>query len=66
MSAGRLCLYGAGPGNCACRGGVASDLAAADVALAPLELGAARVGEDVVRIPDLIGLEQLLEDAGLL
>ncbi|ERI52879.1 chemotaxis protein [Pseudomonas sp. EGD-AK9] len=45
---------------------VASDLAAADVVLAPLELGAARVGEDVVRIPDLIGLEQLLEDAGLL
>ena len=45
---------------------IESDLPAADVALAPLELGAARVGEDVVRIPDLIGLEQLLEDAGLI
>lgn len=45
---------------------VGADLPAVDVALAPLELGAARVGEDVVRIPDLIGLEQLLEDAGLI
>lgn len=45
---------------------VESDLPAADVALAPLELGAARVGADVVRIPDLIGLEQLLEDAGII
>lgn len=45
---------------------VASDLPAADVALAPLELGAARVGDEVVRIPDLVGLEQLLADAGLI
>ncbi|OEC36760.1 chemosensory pili system protein ChpC [Pseudomonas cuatrocienegasensis] len=45
---------------------IASDLPAADVELAPLELGAARVGDDVVRIPDLIGLEQLLADAGLI
>ncbi|MBU1329146.1 MAG: chemotaxis protein CheW [Gammaproteobacteria bacterium] len=45
---------------------IASDLPAVDVELAPLELGAARVGDDVVRIPDLIGLEQLLADAGLI
>ncbi|MGP0171519.1 chemotaxis protein CheW [Pseudomonas sp. NCHU5208] len=45
---------------------VERELPAAEVELAPLELGAARVGEDVVRIPDLIGLEQLLEDAGLI
>lgn len=45
---------------------VGSDLPAADVELAPLELGAARVGEDVVRIPDLAALEQLLADAGLI
>lgn len=45
---------------------VATDLPAVDVELAPLELAAARVGDDVVRIPDLAGLEQLLEDAGLI
>lgn len=45
---------------------VAADLPAAEVDLAPLELAAARVGEEVVRIPDLVGLEQLLEDAGLI
>ncbi|WAJ37346.1 chemotaxis protein CheW [Pseudomonas sp. GOM7] len=45
---------------------VERELPAAEVDLAPLELGAARLGEDVVRIPDLIGLEQLLEDAGLI
>lgn len=45
---------------------VEHELPAAEVDLAPLELGAARVGEDVVRIPDLIGLEQLLEDAGFI
>lgn len=45
---------------------IASDLPAADVQLAPLELGAARIGDEVVRIPDLIGLEQLLADAGLI
>jgi chemosensory pili system protein ChpC len=43
-----------------------SDLPAADVELAPLELGAARIGDDVARIPDLVGLEQLLADAGLI
>ena len=45
---------------------VGSELPAADVELAPLELGAARVGDDVVRIPDLAALEQLLADAGLI
>lgn len=45
---------------------VGNDLQAADVELAPLELGAARVGEDMVRIPDLVALEQLLADAGLI
>lgn len=45
---------------------VAADLPAADIELAPLELAAARAGDDVVRIPDLIALEQLLDDAGLI
>jgi chemosensory pili system protein ChpC len=34
--------------------------------LAPLELDAVSIGEDVLKIPDLIGLEQLLADAGLI
>jgi chemosensory pili system protein ChpC len=41
-------------------------LAAANVPLMPLEVGAAMLGTDVVRIPDLAALEQLLEDAGLI
>ncbi|HIQ44685.1 MULTISPECIES: chemotaxis protein CheW [Pseudomonas] len=45
---------------------VGSDLAAADVELAPLELGAARIADEVVRIPDLVALEQMLDDAGLI
>lgn len=45
---------------------VDSDLAATDVELASLELGAARIGDEVVRIPDLVALEQMLEDAGLI
>lgn len=46
---------------------VATDLASApDATLAPLELEAVQVGGDVVKIPDLIALEQLLEDAGLI
>lgn len=46
---------------------VATDLASApDATLAPLELEAVQVGDDVVKIPDLIALEQLLEDAGLI
>ncbi|NQD93171.1 chemotaxis protein CheW [Pseudomonas sp. CrR25] len=42
------------------------DLAGADAPLAPLELEAASLGEDVLKIPDLIGLEQMLADAGLI
>ncbi|MBU3057401.1 chemotaxis protein CheW [Pseudomonas indica] len=34
--------------------------------LAPLELAAADLGEGIVKIPDLIGLEQMLADAGLI
>lgn len=45
---------------------VGADLARADVPLAPLELDAVSIGEDVMRIPDLIGLEQKLADAGLI
>ena len=33
---------------------------------APLELDAVQLGEAVVTIPDLIGLEQKLADAGLI
>ena len=35
-------------------------------ALAPLELDAVQLGEAVVKIPDLVGLEQKLADAGLI
>jgi chemosensory pili system protein ChpC len=45
---------------------VDSHLAKADVELAPLELEAAMLDETVVKIPDLVGLEQLLADAGLI
>ncbi|MGE8497350.1 MAG: chemotaxis protein CheW [Pseudomonas sp.] len=45
---------------------VGNDLVRADVALAPLELDAVSLGDDVVKIPDLIGLEQMLADAGLI
>ena len=45
---------------------VGTDLVRADVALAPLELDAVSLGDDVVKIPDLIGLEQMLADAGLI
>ncbi|MCY1522957.1 hypothetical protein D9M68_578370 [compost metagenome] len=45
---------------------VGADLARADVALAPLELDAVSLGEEVLKIPDLIGLEQKLADAGLI
>jgi chemosensory pili system protein ChpC len=41
-------------------------LARATEALAPLELDAVQLGEAVVKIPDLIGLEQKLADAGLI
>ncbi|MFP6847477.1 MAG: chemotaxis protein CheW [Pseudomonas sp.] len=45
---------------------VSADLARADVALSPLELDAVQFGEAVLKIPDLIGLEQKLADAGLI
>ena len=45
---------------------VDAHLEKADVALAPLELEAAMLDETVVKIPDLVGLEQLLADAGLI
>jgi chemosensory pili system protein ChpC len=45
---------------------VGADLLRADIALSPLELDAVVIGEDVLKIPDLIGLEQKLADAGLI
>lgn len=45
---------------------VDSDLPRAAVPLAPLELDAVQLGSDIVRIPDLIALEQMLEDAGII
>jgi chemosensory pili system protein ChpC len=41
-------------------------LARADVALAPLELDAVQLEDQVAKVPDLVGLEQLLADAGLI
>ncbi|MGL4317805.1 MAG: chemotaxis protein CheW [Pseudomonas sp.] len=41
-------------------------LARANAALAPLELDAVQLGEAVVKIPDLVALEQKLADAGLI
>ena len=43
-----------------------AELVRADVALSPLELDAVQFGEAVLKIPDLIGLEQKLADAGLI
>ena len=40
-----------------------SQLNYVDVPLAPLELAAVQVGEQVARVPDLPGLEQLLQTA---
>ncbi|WPC04866.1 chemotaxis protein CheW [Pseudomonas sp. MBLB4123] len=37
-----------------------------DAPLAPLELEAVALGEAVLKIPDLVALEQMLEDAGLI
>jgi chemosensory pili system protein ChpC len=45
---------------------VGADLVRADVPLAPLELDAVSLDENLLKIPDLIGLEQLLADAGLI
>lgn len=45
---------------------VDANLARASVELAPLELDAVDLGDVQARIPDLIGLEQKLADAGLI
>ena len=45
---------------------VDASLARADAPLAPLELDAVNLGDIQARIPDLIGLEQKLADAGLI
>ena len=45
---------------------VDGELPRADVPLAPLELDAVSLGEEVARIPDLVALEQKLADAGLI
>ena len=43
-----------------------ASLRRADAPLAPLELDAVELGDDLARIPDLAGLEQKLADAGLI
>lgn len=45
---------------------VDADVPATDDTLAPLELAAVRIGDQVAKIPDLEGLEQKLADAGLI
>ncbi len=45
---------------------VDDSLARAEVELAPLELDAVNLGDVQARIPDLVGLEQKLADAGLI
>ena len=45
---------------------VDADLPAATSTLAPLELAAVRIGDELAKIPDLEGLEQKLADAGLI
>ncbi|AEA85950.1 chemotaxis protein CheW [Stutzerimonas stutzeri] len=45
---------------------VDASLARADVELAPLELDAVNLGDMQARIPDLVGLEQKLANAGLI
>lgn len=45
---------------------VDDSLRRAEVPLAPLELDAVQLGDAVVKIPDLAGLEQMLADAGLI
>lgn len=42
-----------------------SQLSYVDVPLCALEQAAVQVGEQVAKVPDLLGLEQLLVDAGL-
>ena len=43
-----------------------STLARANVPLAPLELDAVSLADNLLKIPDLVGLEQMLVDAGLI
>lgn len=43
-----------------------NDLARADAPLAPLELDAVSLTGEVFKVPDLVALEQLLADAGLI
>lgn len=45
---------------------VGAELVRADVELSPLELDAVQFGDAVLKIPDLLGLEQKLADAGLI
>nr|WP_298147767.1 chemotaxis protein CheW [uncultured Pseudomonas sp.] len=45
---------------------VGPDLQHAGVELEPLELEAVSIGEEVLKIPDLIALEQMLADAGMI
>ena len=45
---------------------VEANLVRAEAVLAPLELDAVQLGDAVLKIPDLIGLEQKLADAGLI
>ncbi|WP_137819328.1 MULTISPECIES: chemotaxis protein CheW [unclassified Pseudomonas] len=45
---------------------VGAELTRASAPLAPLELDAVSFGEEVAKIPDLIALEQMLADAGLI
>lgn len=46
---------------------VTGDLAPApNASLAPLELDAVMIADEVLKIPDLVGLEQLLADAGMI
>jgi chemosensory pili system protein ChpC len=45
---------------------VDASLQKADAALAPLELAAVRVNDGVAKIPDLVGLEELLAGIGLI
>ncbi|WP_027897112.1 chemotaxis protein CheW [Zestomonas thermotolerans] len=45
---------------------VDEQLPRAEAPLAPLELAAVRLGDTLAKIPDLVGLEQKLADAGLI
>ncbi|MES2818835.1 MAG: chemotaxis protein CheW [Pseudomonadota bacterium] len=45
---------------------VGAELVRADAPLAPLELQAVNLDGELLKIPDLVGLEQLLADAGLI